>query len=288
MRKIYLIFSFLFMLSFSNAQLVFENNYSINRISGDLFRLIKFTSLTEKYLVYIKSSPQTLKLYNLDHSLFKTINWSINISNKSLDAIVFLSDKLFNNDANIELLFTSHDTLTGMRSVTIISENGSIIQSIDSSQLFGWKYNSLPFYVGQHLFKNTSNETKMYLESADGTKILVYGLPGKFESMLPDDNGNTTSSGIKQELSTKNWSLSAPQPNPSIISTKLFYTLPVTENQGTISLYNQSGQQIRVMIVDKNFDHIILNSTEIPAGTYYYTLSTSKEILESKKMIVLK
>jgi len=64
--------------------------------------------------------------------------------------------------------------------------------------------------------------------------------------------------------------------------------LPKEERQGELILYNIQGAEVKRYKVDNTFKDILLDNTQLPAGTYFYQLQTKKGAVGTKKMVVIK
>lgn len=122
------LFSLLFAISASllTAQLTLEHTYTY---SGSLMEVSE-----GEYKYYIMDvSGSQCRIFNEDHSLFKTISLAVP-SGFYLSDIKFVSRNLFNSDDKIELLYiysktTSTYTSYGMK---VVSEDGSELLSLDN------------------------------------------------------------------------------------------------------------------------------------------------------------
>ena len=94
---------FIFMLSNSvYGQITLENTYTfINSSSSDFIHVAKL-SAGEKFVFEDRVNRQ-ISIYNINHSLLKTINLPL-VTNSNFD-LYNVSDHLFNSDNNIEIAF---------------------------------------------------------------------------------------------------------------------------------------------------------------------------------------
>jgi len=148
--------SFLFLCTLSSRAQVFEHSYT-NVMDA---RMVQLTTGT-KYLVRDDTNKQ-LRLYNLDHSLYKTINvpqFPGYICDMAEAA--YVSDHLFNLDNLIEYVVYYDPAI-----LMVINENGTILDSIPHS------YDFLP-----HIYADENGHYKL-MARHHGDKISVYGLPG--------------------------------------------------------------------------------------------------------------
>lgn len=89
-----------------------------------------------------------------------------------------------------------------------------------------------------------------------------------------------------QELNTSN--LSDAFPNPTNNEVTIQYNFTKDEVTGKINIYDTYGKTIKTFNVDNTFDSIILDTKELSAGVYYYSLITKNGESFSKKIIVSK
>ncbi|HKR06925.1 MAG TPA: hypothetical protein VJY62_19975, partial [Bacteroidia bacterium] len=147
----------------------------------------------EKY-VDIDKVSRHLYFYNLNHTLFKTIDYS-NVYNSIGEypyedeigsSVMYISQQLFDPDPAIEFLYTFNRyyyNTTSNRAITqIVKENGSILFSDSAAPLV--KFN---FHNQYYPIYNTVNGTKMILSNIDGTAE-VFSLPGTFSTSIASNN----------------------------------------------------------------------------------------------------
>ncbi|MCW8811146.1 MAG: T9SS type A sorting domain-containing protein [Ignavibacteriaceae bacterium] len=78
-------------------------------------------------------------------------------------------------------------------------------------------------------------------------------------------------------------------PNPFNPSTKIKYSVPENGNV-KLSVYNLVGEEVSMLVnetVDAGFYEVTFNASNLPSGTYFYSLQTGN-FVETKKMILLK
>lgn len=77
------------------------------------------------------------------------------------------------------------------------------------------------------------------------------------------------------------------QPNPFSESTSINFDIPSNINTANIFVYNFQGQQIKKYSINqRGKGNITINSGELAAGTYYYTLIADQEEIATYKMIL--
>ncbi len=257
--------SFLFLLfiyTAITAQVTLERRYDYSTA------VVQFETHGYKYYLMDVLNGQC-RIYNLDHSLFRTIN--CNIPNGFfLSDIKFLSEKLFDNDAGIELLctFYKYNATPGYYEYDskIINEDGSQLQFID-----GGLYNFIN--------KTGENEYKLFSYCYDFSTIPekvwtnIYNLPGSpvLSSLLEDHQPGISLNAF---------------PNPAYHSVKVAYTLPAGIRDGTLFLYDNNGKLVTRYDVDNHSDHLLLDVSGYSVGLYHYFVDYGSGRSPSKKLVI--
>lgn len=260
-----------------------SSNVKFNYLMGK----IKINQTTTKYLTanyYLYQSVGctynvTYKLYNLNHSLYKTLPfisdslWQVNQEN----AFPFsIQENLFNTNTDIEIAYIRYKS--GIHSFKVINEYGNVLFERDS--VINWSQNN-----GNGLsstqedgFYNTENGAKLILLTGpylSRTKE-VYSLGGSIITGLEINNGGDEKGMI--ELT----------PNPSKEYTRITYSLPSNEISAEIVIYNISGSEIKRFTVDRTFNDLIVSNDDLPSGNYFYSLFANSQLISTKKSIVIK
>jgi hypothetical protein len=255
----------------TNSQISLEQTYPATaQITGlDLVNL----SLSGHKYSYI--SNNTLKLYNLNHSLWKTI--SLNVpSNLSLRTVAFVSETFFDNDPGIELAYTFHSGSFFSPSspytvhTKIINEDGSLLLDIPNG-----------YYLSARFAGNSGWKLIATIDSANKLSVQqynVYSLPG----FLPTSNKTAEKEDAAISL------ISGPVPNPSSGKTSISYQLPEGEESAELVIFDINGKEVRTYTVDTTFNTLELDNSELGAGTYFYQLRSAGTISEAKKMLIIK
>jgi len=269
------------------GQITFENKYSTGSVIQNYIRLVKLSSSGYKYVM---NDTNTITLYNLNHTLFKTI--TIPISGFAAFfpypkvQVYYVSEELFNtNPANIEYLVSYSDP-SYVGHIRVYDELGNMLFSKDSTVI-----QLTDTYGNENFISYTPSGIKMIISQADnsgGSKgyASVYSLPGT----LPCHdcvNGTTTglvttNDGNVQEGKISNY------PNPSNGQTTVEYNLPQGVTTADLVFYNITGQEIKRFKVTNAFRDILISTADLEAGTYYYQLQTATGFNAGKKMIVIK
>ena len=224
----------------------------------------------DKY-IWIDVYDSTLRLYNLDHSIFKIMPYPNSPWGNYPSAVLYVSEHLFNLDDSIEYMLVYEFPKWG---TIIANEAGTILFSADSLAamvVINTPQTQQPIY-------NTSNGTIMILSNELGNIANVYNLGGTLTNSIAHvnfGNGNQVS-------------LEKIYPNPSNGNTTLEFNLPQGVNTGQLVIFNNQGVELKRYNVDNAFHTLLLNNSEFHAGTYYYQLVTSGGISGARKMVVIK
>lgn len=100
---------------------------------------------------------------------------------------------------------------------------------------------------------------------------------------------NTLTNIEKFDVEAKNFELYQNYPNPFNPTTNIKFSI-VESGFVTLSVYNALGQEVAKLVNDELIPgvyNVKFDATSLPSGVYYYKLSTSKQSL-TKKMILIK
>ncbi len=258
----------------SSAQMVLEHHYVASGVAG-----IVNLSLSGRKIAMFDTTTKQLKIYNMDNSLWKTINfpnvpgfthYSYEPGYMIWGGAEYISETLFHTDNLIE--FTTwywSTTNPGEGQRLVLNENGNIINSFQNN-----------FYI----YNAGNNKFKALVHKGySNYDYDVYTLPGT----IPCDPC-ASGLGLKESTSLSGGGLSDPAPNPTGGLTTIQYQLPDGIYEGELALFNTNGQEIRKYRVGHNFRHITLDNSELASGTYYYQLRCNGAVSGAKKMIVIK
>ncbi|MEI7500613.1 MAG: T9SS type A sorting domain-containing protein [Bacteroidota bacterium] len=260
MKKLILSLLSLSLIATSSAQISLENTYPAS------------TGLTElavsgfKYYMMDVVNNQC-KLYNIDHSLWKTINLIVPAGMYLYD-IRYVSETLFNTDNKVELayIYYSYDTtlLFYTYYTMVVNEDGQLLLSIPGCSYLEVK---APGAYG----------TKMLAYVYDYSIVLwtmntqVYSLPGNLPTGEISVEGNSF--------------LNRPFPNPASANVTIPYQLPFGVNTAEIRLINESGKLIKSYTVDRTFRELLIQIADLPKGIYVYQVKSDQGIFSSGKLI---
>ncbi len=278
MNKLFFIAFFALCMN-AGAQIILEYDYNnassytsgSPSVSSQLM-IVNFEVSGEHY-VKINRWGKTIEIYDMNHALQKTINCSgFPMPSSGMGEILYLSEQLFNTDTDIEFMYgfsgpTSTSTYTG-----IYKEDGTLIFSDTAAPIIR---SNTP--LQQYPIYNTSQGTKMILSYHNG-HAKVFSLPGVLSNAIQEANGYLMQQGQFSNL----------YPNPSNGEVTLQYELPKGVNEGELVLYNMQGAEVKRYKVDNTFNDVIIDNSQLPAGTYFYQLQTGKGPVGTKKMVVVK
>jgi hypothetical protein len=242
MKKLILTIAISLLILGVQAQVSLEQTYNYST------SIVKLETLGYKY--YLMDVPRgECRIYNLDHSLNRTINCNVP-SGFYLADVKFLSEKLFDNDDGIELLCSYYKYNNSgayyQYSSKIINEDGSQITFIN-----GALYN----YINE----TDENTYKLfsycydYSSSPEKVWTNIYNLPGMVVSA---QSFNDKSPDI----------LLNAYPNPATQKVIIAYELPENINSGSLFLIDNNGRQVKQFVVDTHTDHLTLDVNEFSSG----------------------
>ena len=248
-----------------NAQIFLENEYETS-----FFFSFKVTKLIDSKTKYYLVINDTLKIFNLNHTMYKQIPIPQQF-NQDDYSVYCVSDKLFDIDSKVEYLLDYVSIYTGKvpGGVKVFNEEGMELFSADDYHIF-------IAYFDENPILSTENGVKMILGGWVDNKVRIYSLPG----FLPDNIKENANSPII-------FGLSDSYPNPSKEYTRINYRLPRGINDGEIVFFTLNGMELKRFRVDRTSDYLIVTTDDLPTGTYLYHLQTRSGISEGKKMIVI-
>lgn len=255
------------------SQITLETTYQ--NASRGLF-MVNLEASGMKYVVKSEvPGARFLKFYNLDHSLWKTIDINpmpttfapLNNNEIFYFGSLYISEKLFDCDDKIEFLYLSS---SGNHWITgIYNEDG--IPLLEADSCAPYVASTVPQY--HRPIYNTINGTKLILSHQNGS-ALVYDLPCEMsvgvDGLLPIDN--------LTELTV--------YPNPSFYETTVLINLPEHINQAELVIFDLTGKELKRYQVDKTFSNLLLSRDDFSSGTYLYSIISNNTTLISKKVIL--
>lgn len=255
MKKVTLSFILFFTIFRLNSQINLEHTYNVNSSSSFISTILLSTS-GYKYIITDNSLGQA-KLYNTNHSLWKTLTWPV-VSGFNSN-IINISENLFNLDNQIEFIVYSSTTTAPIQYNTkIYSETGAVIRDFPNRAWNG-------------VFSAGANSYKLIL--TDGNTIRdVYSLPGTSSNLGVPNNPMSELSGISF-------------PNPTSETISIPYQLANGQTSGQLNVYNSTGVLVESFQVDSNFSDLILDVSNYSNGLYRYNIVSNGIESESKNFV---
>jgi hypothetical protein len=276
MKKLLLLLAICAIGSIAKSQITLEHTYPnlANLPSTTINRYTAIIDLGDSVYNYLHVDRKNLRftLYNMNHSLNISDTFPVKTGQITLG---YFSRSLFDCDtSNVEFMLyniINGNPQTWYSYVSIYRTDGTRLFFFDSALVAAGgniDRDRTPIY-------RTPYGTKLLIEAMNGD-LKIYSLCGK----LP------TSYAIAKEPTGNN--LSAPYPNPSMSYTRIDYTLPENVKFGEIVFYDIRGAEVKRFKVDHNFSNLELNTNDLKAGNYYYTLQISGKATDGKKLVVIK
>lgn len=244
----------------SIAQISLENTYT-----GVSAGIAHTETYGDKYYVMDVANSQC-RIFNLDHSLWKSVNLSIP-SNYYLYDIQYVTDHLFNTDNSVEMLYVCYNYNTTLDYYTyetrVANESGTLLLTLPGAG-YNWITNVAD--AGARLFSYVYN----YAVSPYTVTTKVYTLGG---SMTSESHNITETIGLKAF------------PNPVKGNLRIDYTLPEGLRQAELSVINSYGLIIKKYTIDSNFNSLILDTKDLTPGIYFWNIEapgfhgTSQQII---------
>jgi hypothetical protein len=230
----------------------------------------KLETLGYKY--YLMDVPANqVRIYNLDHSVYKTINCNVP-NGYFLSDIKYVSQNLFNSDTQIEFVYsyykyvptsTSYYYIYGAK---VINESGSNLLSIEGAQ---------------YIFVNKTGETEYklfaycydYSVSPEKVWTNIYNLSGSLVSAM-NISGNNPDNFVSA------------YPNPATDIIRVDYVLPDDIKSARLNILDSNGKTVKNFLVDGHSDHLALNVNDLSSGIYHYYIEYDNRRTSAKKIVI--
>lgn len=266
MRTTVLIVTLFFLSGICKSQISLEHSF----LASSKYTNASVVNLSHSGYKYVVQDEinYTVKLYNLNHSFWKTIPLNIPVG-YTIIQVRDISETLFNLDTLLELAYSYYRTQPTIDFVyKIINENNNILLTIPNCK---YAYAVSTGANGWKLIAEIDSTNSYSIASNN-----IYSLVGTMPIMISENGVNNSDV------------LSYPFPNPSQSSTIINYQLPDGNNSAEIVFYNLNGQEIKRFTVDNSFNTLELNNADLPSGTYLYQLVSRNFITPAKQMIIIK
>lgn len=271
----------------SSAQITIASTYT---------SYVSLIKLEQSGYKYYTTKQNLIKIYNTNHSLWKTI--TIPAQTAPIQSISYISENTFDTDSQIEYLVSTfamsipNPTSTAASSytakVTVYKENGNVLFSRDSAQC-GYFGIINPFGIAEGVF-NDGTGTKLKVGIYDTTgfspmiiKYEIYDLPGTIPCIsCSSATPNTTGLSKSQTASS-----AAPifYPNPASNHVKINYQLPADYKKAYIRIQDPQGKLIESFEITSDFNDLLVPAS-YQNGLYLYTLEVDGSVIKTDKIIV--
>jgi len=251
MKTTFLIALFIISIFKVNGQAVLEKSFPGEYINSEPVLLTNYGWV---YPTIMYNSNITLKLYATDYTLLKSIYLAIPTGYQYL-GIYNISDKLFNNDNEIEILFSMYNSQIHRYDMRLVNESGQLLQEFPN------------FYFA--IIYQIDGLFKMYANDNYDSIGYIYGLPG---TMLMTDNVIT-----KGTITTV-------YPNPCSLSAQIQYCLPEGTLNAWLEVFSANGMTVFQKPISDSGTAQIDVSSFMP-GEYLYNIKSGSRIIAGGKFI---
>jgi hypothetical protein len=253
-NRLLILLCFLSLPAWMGAQIIHEHTYT-----GTAY-LTGLHNSGYKYYV-LDSSIDKLRLYNLDHSLWKTVNLQVP-SGYELYTAQNVSEMLFTLDGQVGFTYSYYTTDPNYQYNTrVITENGTVLLTITDA-VSAYAYNAGEAGAKLLAFCTDYN--------TNTTTTQVFDLPGEIWS------GESSLSG----------DFSYAYPVPSAGRVCIPYQLPGGVNEAIIRIHDMEGREVARYTVDRTFTELIIEPGTFQKGLYFYAVVSGNQNLGSGKFIV--
>ncbi len=264
----------------ASAQITLDETYSNaghygGNSSWQTLEVVHFELDGDKFL-FRDNENRTLKFYNLDHALWKSISYAAatdmnpNYNNAN---IMYVSQHLFDLDDEIEFLYLDENGNQG--SVTqVVNEDGAILFTANDE----WPRLNVSVPQNQQPIYTTSEGTFMILSGWEGDgNAYVYRLPGALQVGIEAGPVGQMSDGSSLLV----------YPNPTSDEVRIDYALPQGVSSGVISIYDTNGIEVKRLNIDRSADHVNVSTREFAIGTYLCNVQTILGVGATNKFVTV-
>ncbi|SNR15993.1 T9SS type A sorting domain-containing protein [Tenacibaculum jejuense] len=270
MKKITLLLSTFLTINAAFSQVTLDSEYNDDVV------IMKFPNAGDKIIVideedsFNSSNPQNtiIKIYNLDNSIYKTIDIGSN------DEVRDISQHIVNNDDKLEFMIqqfsiTNPDGSEGRpQSFYIINEDLEELFRLDE-----WS-------VSEAAIDSRAHEDTFLYQTSEGVKLVL----GKHDLNSNAVQTRVYSLGGNGTLSTNKVSLrneKSAYPNPSTEIINIPYSA-LNNEIVEIKIYDITGKLVEEKKMDDQFDKLSLNISNYTQGTYIYAIKNSLGVYKNK------
>lgn len=267
------------------AQIIKDLSVSIstNQATSNFYHT-KLGIAGKKYVV-IDKTAKTIQVFNLNNSVFKTINIPTTLGSSEYH-VSYLSDDLFDTNADLEYVLAVHPSAGSFAKVYIYDDTGAQQFFLDSAAIQPGNSGNIHlewsgiFQSGTGLKMSVwrySNATSPYPYRID-----IFNLPGNLPCVGCSTTGTVT--GIGQNGGGE-YQEPVFYPNPASTELKLRYQLPEGTNTATIEIRDVAGKLVDKLEVTSHFDHVLIPES-YNSGLYIYNLIVDGALVRSEKIVL--
>lgn len=249
MKKISSAIALLFLCQIAFAQINFEHSYS--SVNTQLVN-------AGQAFYYVDNDTNTIRIYSTNHSLLKSVVVPTKVG-YNVQGVYLVTDELFDTDNSaVEFCVVTYGGGTLGYEMLLMNWNGSVLKN------FGNYFYAVAQYDG--------SEFKLILRhlSQNDRRADVYSLPGSYPNKIESPAGGS--------------SFKSAYPNPSSSYIHLPYNLPEGTN-GTMEIYNNSGQMVDRYDLGGSFDDILFSTVGLTPGQYIYTVKSGNSVNSARFMV---
>lgn len=286
MKKIVIILSGMFLLLNLNGQIIYDHTGYQNNY------LVKLGIAGYKYVSW--STVPTINIYNLNHTLYKSISIPSSYTVGPSLTYFYVSDNLFDLDNGVEyMVYKYSSSSTYSSNISILDESGAVLFSKDSAAITGQTggpgyktsfYNQdIVYYDGVNVKMKLDIFTHSPMFSSGYTRSLYYNLPGPLPCVGCTSGITSLISGTQEEPKQE----VEFYPNPTSDQLKLKYKLPEGSHLAEMKIYDTQGKLVDEFKVTDTFDFIYL-PTNYNNGLYLYSLIVDGKTIKTEKIVLNK
>lgn len=226
----------------------------------------------------LDNASSTLIIYNLNFSIFKTINIPSGIAFPKIYAV---SEDLFDtNNTTVEFLTVDLTSSGGYvkPKVSILDELGNIIFQRDSCMINSTGFTINDWHNNNAFIVKVATGvkmilTKVYASPSTTCDQFVYSLPGQL-ACQECVGGITTLIQNPISISPTNETTLKIFPNPSDETTNIEYSLPQGQTNAELIVYSTDGKEVKRVQIDNFMNKIVLKNSEFAHGNYLLKILT--------------
>jgi hypothetical protein len=181
---------------------------------------------------------------------------------------------------------------TMLKSDEKVDDNGKRTAG-ESGEYFTYSANALPY-----MLINAVKEQQKIIEEKDemlqDLSLQVEAMQTKLDQVLKVvdgiSSGEVKVGSVKSQVELRGHdlaSLSQNRPNPFNGLTVIDYEVPTTAKNAQVNFYNPNGQLVKTVNVDHTgIGEMTFKASDVPSGTYSYSLVVDGNVIATKQMVL--